>query len=180
MSDLDYLRARADVFGVRPLADEVLGCPHFRTWPASATPGRHHGREGGLLRHTREVAELALATLEVLGAEYAEKRLVFLAALFHDFAKTRTYVRAEGGGWAKGPEDKAVGHVVGSAMMWDLLARESHFPDDERMRVLHLILAHHGRKEWGSPVEPADRLAWALHLADMASARWADGGEGKK
>jgi 3'-5' exoribonuclease len=33
------------------------------------------------------------------------------------------------------------------------------------------MLAHHGRKEWGSPVEPATNEAWILHAADMMSSR---------
>jgi len=37
--------------------------------------------------------------------------------------------------------------------------------------VLHCILSHHGRREWGSAVAPSSREAWLVHLADMKSAR---------
>lgn len=35
--------------------------------------------------------------------------------------------------------------------------------------IAHCILAHHGRLEYGSPVEPQTPEAWAIHLADMTS-----------
>lgn len=37
--------------------------------------------------------------------------------------------------------------------------------------ISHCILAHHGRLEWGSPVEPKTPEAWALHLSDMMSVK---------
>jgi 3'-5' exoribonuclease len=40
--------------------------------------------------------------------------------------------------------------------------------------VLHNILAHHGQRAWGSPVAPATKEAWILHLADNLSARLDD------
>jgi 3'-5' exoribonuclease len=181
MDDLNYLRGLAAEHKTVALADEVLECPSFRAWTASSTPGRHHHGDGGLLTHTAEVVRISQAMLTALpGVRYGDDRLLFLAALFHDYAKTREYVKNEAGVWVNAPFRQEIGHVVGSAMTWDLVAREHHFPDDARMLVTHLILAHHGRKDWGSPVEPAHRLAWVLHLADMASARWCDNGEGKK
>ena len=40
-------------------------------------------------------------------------------------------------------------------------------------QVGHCILAHHGHKEWGSPVEPITTEARILHFADDLSARCA-------
>jgi 23S rRNA maturation-related 3'-5' exoribonuclease YhaM len=35
-------------------------------------------------------------------------------------------------------------------------------------------MAHHGRREWGSPVSPATPTAQLLHQSDMTSARMND------
>lgn len=183
MTDIEYLRSLANQFGssVRRLANEVLDCPAFLACSGSSTPGRHHYGDGGLLTHTAEVVRISQAMLAALpGVSYGDDRFLFLAAVFHDWAKTREYTKNEAGEWVNTPFRHDIGHVVGSAMMWDLVAREHNFPDDRRLLVTHLILAHHGRREWGSPVEPNHRLAWVLHLADMTSARWCDNGEGKK
>ncbi len=45
-------------------------------------------------------------------------------------------------------------------------------------RLLHAMLAHHGVREWGAPVEPQSVEAWLVHLADLAEARlWEWSGE---
>jgi 23S rRNA maturation-related 3'-5' exoribonuclease YhaM len=41
----------------------------------------------------------------------------------------------------------------------------------ERDAVIHCMLSHHGRREWGSPVEPVTPEAYILHVADMLSSR---------
>ena len=37
--------------------------------------------------------------------------------------------------------------------------------------LLHAVIAHHGRKEWGSPQEPKTKEAWTVNLIDMLSSR---------
>ena len=67
-----------------------------------------------------------------------------------------------------------MGHVVLGALMLDRrLDEEAEAPctETERQILLHLILAHHGRLEWGSPVPPLTLEAEILHWADNASAK---------
>ena len=40
--------------------------------------------------------------------------------------------------------------------------------------VNHMLLAHHGRLEWGSPVTPQSMNAFIVHLADLLDARLAN------
>jgi 3'-5' exoribonuclease len=44
---------------------------------------------------------------------------------------------------------------------------------EERQLLLHLVLSHHGRLEFGSPVLPLTLEAEVLHWADNASAKTA-------
>jgi 3'-5' exoribonuclease len=63
-----------------------------------------------------------------------------------------------------------IGHVAGSAIAFSFHA--GSIPALlKREKIIHCILSHHGRKEWGSPVEPATREAWILHASDMLSSR---------
>lgn len=81
-----------------------------------------------------------------------------------------------------------IGHVTGSAMYfqrcfngWTRPAMPdgsrrsfinlSELPRSFEEHVTHCILSHHGRFEWGSPVEPRTHEAWLLHAADMLSSR---------
>ena len=41
----------------------------------------------------------------------------------------------------------------------------------EAASIKHIILAHHGKKEWGSPVVPQTPEAYAVFLADYTSSK---------
>jgi hypothetical protein len=77
---------------------------------------------------------------------------------------------------------KLCGHVVGSTyafLAWSddpntfiqSTGEYTYIPEPKRSAIVHCMLAHHGRKEWSSPVEPATNEAWILHAADMTSSR---------
>ena len=46
------------------------------------------------------------------------------------------------------------------------IERIDGFPADEAKAVLHIILAHHGKLEHGSPVTPCTREATLVHMID--------------
>jgi 3'-5' exoribonuclease len=43
--------------------------------------------------------------------------------------------------------------------------------EDVRLHLLHLIAAHHGELQFGSPVPPKTPEAWALHYIDNLDAK---------
>lgn len=43
--------------------------------------------------------------------------------------------------------------------------------DDDLLLLQHIIVSHHGKKEWGAPCEPATLSAELVHHLDMLSAR---------
>ena len=47
----------------------------------------------------------------------------------------------------------------------------TEFPEELEFEILHLILSHHGQKEWGSPVIPYTLEAQILHYADLIDSR---------
>lgn len=128
----------------------------------------HHAYPGGLVVHTAEVMQTALATAESIGI-IADPFTLTIAALWHDYAKIYDYDE-EGKGT---PYRDRVRHVAGSYHEFMKVA--------ERLRAVcregvgHCILAHHGRKEWGSPVEPQSVEAAILHYADMLSMQFGIG-----
>ncbi|MEX0692550.1 MAG: HD domain-containing protein [Gemmatimonadales bacterium] len=135
-----------------------------------AAPAGHHAAIGGLLRHTVEVAEIASAIAMSCGAD---RDLVIAGALLHDIGKLEAYT------W-DGPFDhtargRALGHVVLGALMLDRRLHEAPgvCTPLERDLLLHLLLSHHGRLEFGSPVTPMTLEAEVLHWADNASAKTA-------
>ena len=112
----------------------------------------HHAAIGGLLKHTTEVAAIARTITRATGADWD---LVLAGALLHDIGKLESY--RWDGAFEYTEAGSLVGHVVLGALMLDRrLDEEEQAPctETERGILLHLILAHHGRLEWGSPVLP--------------------------
>jgi 3'-5' exoribonuclease len=140
----------------------------FERCPGS--PSGHHARLGGLLQHTCEVAHLALATAAI--SPGANRDLVLAGALLHDIGKVESY-RWDGVFEPTIP-GRVIGHVVLGALMLDrAVHRAPQIPcTREELDLLHhLILAHHGRLEFGSPVLPLSLEGEILCHADLTSAR---------
>ena len=131
----------------------------------------HHAALGGLLMHTTEVAAIARTIARACGADLD---VVLAGVLLHDIGKLEAY--RWDGLFAFTDRGRLVGHVVLGAMMLEARLAEHAEPPCtplERDLLLHLILSHHGRLEWGSPIAPLTLEAEVLHWADNASAKTA-------
>lgn len=147
----------------------MLDDERFQCWPASIS--KHHSWPGGLIEHTLQVAMAGMSISDQNNRIC--KQTVIAAAIFHDFGKVWDYTRIQYDldpalyFWKKSDHYHLIHHVVKSYEKWMEFSMD--IPEPMRTNVGHCILAHHGRKEWGSPVEPATQEAWAVHLADMIS-----------
>ncbi len=129
----------------------------------------HHAAIGGLLKHTTEVAAIARTIARACGADV---ELVLAGVLLHDIGKIEAY--SWNGMFDFTPAGSLLGHVTLGAFMLDRRMREEAGPPctaGERDLLLHIVLSHHGRLEYGSPVLPMTLEAEVIHWADNASAR---------
>jgi len=133
---------------------------------APAAKYYHHACVGGLLEHSLAVARLVLAACEL--HPQLNPDLALTLALLHDLGKIHTY-------------DPVSFEMTEKGILWTHLYMsaaevERHidrlpgFPAELRLRVVHAILAHHGRLENGSPVLPMTLEAIVLHDADKLDA----------
>jgi len=130
----------------------------------------HHAALGGLLKHTCEVAHIALETAKLFA--HADPDLVLAGVLLHDIGKLESY-RWDGAFEVTVP-GSVLGHVVLGALMLDRRVRQSPSPPctpDELLELQHLVLSHHGKLEFGAPITPMTLEAEILHYADNASAK---------
>lgn len=180
---LNKLKDHASNIGVSDLANVVLSDPRFSFWSGSSKKVQHHYGQGGLLRHTYEVVELCLIT-RLRFYKTVDLKTLFLAALFHDYGKVWDYncgvafeqyiMLEEVFSCKKSLHNRKIHHISRSVIEWtravDRIGAKGFDPDE----VTHAILAHHGQREFGSPVAPYTQVAWLLHFCDGISARMDD------
>lgn len=141
----------------------VLDSPKFSTVAGGIT--KHHKEPGGLLRHTYEVASFAMISLK--GGMGGIGEILLTAAIWHDYGKCWDYEQDSATTFKATPHWHLIHHVARS--YHEFMRRSEGIDEVLRDMVGHCILSHHGRREWGSPVEPQTTEALLLHQADMMS-----------
>jgi HD-superfamily hydrolase len=147
----------------------------------------HHNGLGGLLVHTAEVVEQCevLYSLWSKKYKYLDKALLLSGALLHDLYKVRELSTSNTTGEIKytmrgslethitiGVEQLALeAYKLGFAEEREDKTVEQLEKEMEALSVLkHMIIAHHGKREFEAPREPAIPEAMILHIADQLSA----------
>src|SRR5947209_2840706 len=148
----------------------------------AAARNYHHARRGGLVEHTAQMMRIA----KQIAPLYPDLNLDLLLAgiLFHDSGKLWENQLPENG-FNMGYDERGelMGHIsIGLELvnsLWRKTSAEnadtwknlSPPSEDVRLHLLHLIGAHHGEPEFGSPVSPKTPEAMALHYIDNLDAR---------
>ena len=135
---------------------------------APAAKAMHHARIGGLLEHSVTCLRIARSLAEIYPVD---RDLLFFGAIFHDVGKVRELSWGSGG-FAYTTEGRLLGHVVlGERLVSSYVEMLPGFPDDLKLRISHLLVAHQGETEYGSPERPKTLEALLVHLVDNLDAR---------
>ncbi len=126
----------------------------------------HHAYLGGLLQHSVDVASLASLMAGEIGG--ADKDIVVAGALLHDIGKVREI--SAGIGFPYTTEGRLLGHITLSVFLVREAAMELKVPLPALQNLEHVILAHHGDNEKGSPMACATKEAFIVHYADEINA----------
>ncbi len=157
---------------LRPLLESTFdgnGEPGASFAIAPAAVRNHHAYRHGLLEHSVVVAECAAGIAARLST--VDRDMVVAGALLHDIGKTQAYA-------ADGilPMMTDIGRlhgeiVIGHAIVLRLIEEMPGFPAELGLRLLHIVISHHGMREKGSPVVPMTREAVIVHYCDDMTAR---------
>jgi len=132
----------------------------------------HHSYLGGLLEHTLSMLEVAVAILPCYPQLQAD--LVLTGIFLHDMGKTEELCYDMG--FSYSDSGQLLGHITQTVAMVnkkaDLLAQKAK-PLDKKLldNLRHIILAHHGQYEFGSPKLPATAEAFMVNYIDDLDAK---------
>jgi 3'-5' exoribonuclease len=137
----------------------------FKKAPAAKT--MHHPYLGGLLEHSLSLVKLC----RKVGEHYdgIDVDLLQTGAVLHDFGKIDELAYDRAFGYTD--EGQMIGHLVmETIMVADHIKQIPDFPDELRRHLLHMLLTHHGKLEYGSPKLPSTPEALMLaYLDDLDS-----------
>ncbi|MFZ0036513.1 MAG: HD domain-containing protein [Candidatus Acidiferrales bacterium] len=142
--------------------------PKLKRAPAAMT--MHHAFIGGLLEHTVSVIGL----MQGVADHYPEldRDLLLAGIVLHDIGKIEELSYARGFGYTT--EGQLIGHIaLGLGLVRRKIEAIPDFPRPLAMLIEHLILSHHGSREFGSPQLPQFREAVALHYLDDLDSKMA-------
>ena len=167
---------------LRALCDAFIKEFSERFRRTAAARRNHHARRGGLVEHTAQMMRLARAITPLYPQLNAD--LLIAGVLFHDSGKLWENHYSESGFVMDYDErGELVGHIsIGLELvntLWRKLSAENSeswknlkpSSEDVRLHLMHVIGAHHGEQQFGSPVDPKTPEAMALHYIDNLDAR---------
>ena len=136
----------------------------YKVWPAAISI--HHAYAAGLLEHSISVAIGA----RDMAKHYDEflipvnKDILIAGALLHDIGKIMAYNNIPVP--QPRPEGSVIEHVSLGYGMFIKFAAAENLDEDLQTAIAHVILSHHGRFEYGSPVLPETPEAMLVSAAD--------------
>ncbi len=165
-ADLRELVATVQDPYLRELLDAFFG-ETSETWAlyriAPAAKRFHQAYVHGLLEHCLTVAQSVSAVSAIFPG--IDRDVAVCGALLHDIGKLEAYT-------CEGPIDLTdEGRLLGEIPLGYYRVRReieqiAGFPAETSKALLHIILAHHGLLEHGSPIVPCTREATLVHMMD--------------
>lgn len=138
----------------------------FYAYPAAKR--NHHAMAGGLSFHTITMVRIARAILKIYPQLNAS--LLIGGIILHDIGKTIELSGTVSTEYTF--QGKMLGHIVLMDEWIDRTCTELGIPHETEAIILlkHVILAHHGKLEYGSPVVPQLLEAELIHHIDNLDA----------
>lgn len=128
----------------------------------------HHAKIGGLLEHVISLLAISLKVAEKHPG--LDKDYLIAGCIFHDIGKAIEYKVTTLIDITK--EGRMLGHIsIGQKMVNDKIDELGDIPEEIRLKIIHIILSHHGELKNGSPIKPCFPEAVAFSKIDDADAQ---------
>jgi 3'-5' exoribonuclease len=157
---------------LRQLLERIFG-PGSETWSryrvAPAAKYYHQAYRHGLLEHTLGVAQAVGAISATFPG--VDRDIAVTGALLHDIGKLEAYCEDPRSIELTDPGRLHGEIALGYYRVRRVMEEIPGFPRELAQAVGHIILAHHGSLEHGSPVVPCTREATLVHMIDNLGGR---------
>ena len=137
----------------------------YTTYPAAVKI--HHEFGSGILHHSLTMADVAEAIAKIY--PQVDRDLLVAGALMHDIGKTVEYENPLMP--VQTVEGKLIGHISIMYAEFKKIVDDLDIKSEVPVLLEHMILAHHGKYEFGSPVLPSTREALLLSLIDLIDSK---------
>lgn len=173
---LRFLIHNAERCGVyAPVVKKILEDNKDKLLYWGAAHSMHHNIYGGLLYHTYRMVNQAAYIANVYnktpgmipGVRVINTELLVAGTILHDIGKIWELETSTLGASEYTPKGTLLGHIFIGAEVFGKYAREANLKDEDIMLMQHLILSHHGKREYGAAAIPAIPEAMILHHIDM-------------
>lgn len=136
----------------------------FRDWPAAVS--HHHAYANGLIEHTLAVADCAKSMAESMkrSGYKVDVDVAVAGALLHDIGKITSYKMTSIPEMTI--EGAVLDHVAQGYLRFMQDADKYNLDEGLKLQLAHILLSHHGQREFGSPVVPATPEALIVSSAD--------------
>ena len=152
---------------VQSLVQAVFNTHYDKFIKEPAACGNHHAYDGGLFVHSVSTAGMAAKICDHYSDVDLDKSICVAGAFLHDVGKVQCYTKENG----KYKSTKAsiwfhhipIGfHLVSS--VYEKMNNKIRPSQDDLDHILHIIISHHGKKEYSSPRRPkTDEAKIAAH-----------------
>ncbi len=160
MGNTDIRTLLKDMFDDEDFLDRYAKTP--------AAKSNHHNYIGGLLEHV--LSMIGFAKMAAQSHRRLDCDLLVCGCILHDIGKVEELEASTGITYTT--KGSLLGHIpMGYNMIAWRIGRLDSFPENLAMKILHMILSHHGKLEWASPVVPRFPEAVALHHIDNLDAK---------
>lgn len=132
-----------------------------------AASHNHHEYASGLLYHTITMLKVAESLIGIY--KTLNRDLLYAGIILHDIGKIRELSGPVSPSYTL--EGNLLGHISIGARMINEEAGRLGYSNENVVLLEHMILSHHGKKEYGSPVLPQLKEAEILYFIDNIDAR---------
>lgn len=159
----DYVKLIEDK-DIKLIVEELLENEDFFIYPAAKAI--HHAHIGGIAEHVLSMLRVADGLIPHYNLD---QDLMIAGIIIHDYGKLR---ELECLGLTYSVEGNLIGHLqIGFELIHEVMLKYGIVSSEKTMLLKHMIIAHHGRLEYGSAKEPMTVEAYVLSMIDELDAK---------